>query len=149
MSVLIDVQYGTTLRAITCGECHIPFAIPADMDDAAHKDGRWFHCPNGHKIHYFKTETQQLKADLERTQQNLRYAREDRDRAQARAEAERRSRIAYKGVATKTRNRAAKGMCPVTTCKRHFVNVARHVATQHPDFTPDLNLDPVGTDGSE
>ena len=36
-----------------------------------------------------------------------------------------------KGHLTRSRKRACRGLCPF--CKRHFVNVQRHVETKHPD----------------
>lgn len=64
--------------------------------------------------------------------------RAERDRA-ARLAAERdqaeASARAYKGAATKARKRAKAGTCPC--CKRTFQQLARHMASQHPDFEPD------------
>lgn len=37
-----------------------------------------------------------------------------------------------RGVVTKTKNRIGKGVCPC--CNRTFVELARHIATKHPDY---------------
>jgi hypothetical protein len=44
----------------------------------------------------------------------------------------RRSRDGIKGVLTKVKRRVGKGTCPC--CKRHFVNVERHMKVKHPSF---------------
>ena len=66
--------------------------------------------------------------------------REMRQRAEMRLtatrdqlESEKRSHVATKGQLTKARKRIGKGVCPC--CNRHFTNVERHMATQHPDYS--------------
>lgn len=51
------------------------------------------------------------------------------------AEAVKRSAAAYKGAATRLKNRAKAGVCPC--CNRTFQNLARHMASQHPDHETD------------
>lgn len=132
MGQLVDIEYGTTIVAITCGTCHIPFGLPDGLYRAARRDGRWFYCPNGHNIHYYKTELEELKAEKDRLQrvaesraESLRIAREQRDAAK-------RSASALKGVVTKTKKRIGNGTCPC--CNRHFANVERHMQSQHPEY---------------
>jgi hypothetical protein len=44
---------------------------------------------------------------------------------------------AYKGQATRLRNRAKAGVCPC--CKRTVSQLARHMASKHPDFSTDAD----------
>ena len=46
--------------------------------------------------------------------------------------AEKNAHISTKGQLTKARKRIGNGVCPC--CNRHFTNVERHMATQHPEF---------------
>lgn len=135
MSNLIDVRYSTTLRAITCGECHIPFGVPVNLDDAARADGRRFWCPNGHRIGYSETENKRLQRERDRLVDAKERLVRQRDEALAEAEHNRRVAIGTKGALVATQRRIAKGVCPC--CKRSFVNVERHMSNQHPDFGGD------------
>lgn len=126
------ITYTGVLEVLSCGSCHVDFAIDQGWHQELQRTGDWFFCPNGHKIHYTKTEIQRLadeKAKLERSLEAAR-ARGDSWRDQAQA-AERQAR-AYKGHTTRLRKRAAAGVCPC--CTRTFQNLQRHMANQHPDF---------------
>lgn len=125
-----------------CGECGILFGMPDDFLTQRKRDGKTFYCPNGHGRHYSETEAQRLKKQLERAQQNYEYMRNSRDAARDQADSAERSRRALKGVVTRQRNRAAAGVCPVDGCHRHFQNLQRHIAGQHPDFASDEHPDP-------
>jgi hypothetical protein len=132
MGQLVDIEYGTRLTAITCGNCHIPFGLPAAMLKARQEDGGYFWCPNGHQIHYYETELDKLRKEKDRLQrvaesraESLRITRGQRDAAQ-------RSASALKGVVTKTKKRIGNGTCPC--CNRHFANVERHMQSQHPEY---------------
>lgn len=119
-----------------CCNCHCWFAISEDLHDRARADGSvWFHCPNGHSQHYTDTEIKRLRREAEAADRRLAATRAQLD--QARAEAEHQAAVArgYKGAMVKTKKRAAKGVCPVPGCRRHFVDVQRHVASKHPDWT--------------
>ena|ERR1035438_9978683 len=126
------LTYTTTLSKLTCGECHVPFAIPADLHDRVKATGALFYCPNGHKIRYSETENDRLKAKAEREERWRKEAEtrvtHERDQRQA---AERRV-SAYKGQVTKIKKRIGNGFCPC--CQRHFTNVERHMASKHPGY---------------
>jgi hypothetical protein len=126
--------YSTTLTVISCGECAIPFAIPSNLDNAAQKDGRSFWCPNGHKISYSETENQRLARELTAAKKRQGWAEANATAARDQAEAAERSARAYKGHATRIRNRFGAGMCPVDGCRRHFNNLADHMTTEHPGY---------------
>lgn len=121
------IIYTEHLTAVSCGECQIPFAIPADMLRKRQNDGKSFWCPNGCKISYGEGENARLRRHLASAQARETHARDQRQAAE-------RSAAAYKGVATRVRKRAANGVCPC--CNRTFANVARHMAGQHPGFQP-------------
>jgi hypothetical protein len=143
MPETMNLTYTTKLTSLTCGNCEIPFAMPDDMLRAAMRDGRFFWCPNGHKIHYATSENDELRkklADEERWQKSL-QAQLTHEQDQRRA-AER-SASAYKGQTTRLKNRAAAGVCPC--CNRSFVQLRRHMETKHPDFAEsDSGSDPRG-----
>jgi septal ring factor EnvC (AmiA/AmiB activator) len=86
-----------------------------------------FWCPNGHKLSYTETDADRLRDELARAKTDLLRAREARDSAE-------RSAAAYKGEVTKAKKRAAAALCPC--CNRSFVQLRRHLASQHPDYDP-------------
>jgi hypothetical protein len=131
-------SYSGELEFHQCHVCDIPFAIPVERsrrmirqrDNGVKQDG--VSCPNGHFFVYGgKSKVQRLE--------------EQRDRAESlaterlgRLERERKSHSATKGQLTKTKNRIAKGICPVQSCHRSYVNVANHMKKQHPDFVEEV-----------
>lgn len=107
--------------------------MPTALMKALRADSkRSFFCPNGHSQHYTESEADRLRRERDRLKQQI--AQEQDVARQWREEAEReKARAAgYKGVATKMRNRVAKGVCPC--CNRTFLDLARHMATKHPDI---------------
>jgi septal ring factor EnvC (AmiA/AmiB activator) len=99
-----------------------------ELRDRRLEDHKAWYCPNGHSQSYTgKTEAEKLRERLERVEIQRDHAREE-------AERQKRIAAAAKGQATKAKNRAAKGVCPHPDCKRSFVDVARHVATKHPEL---------------
>lgn len=119
---------------ITSCWCGIRLAIPDDLYGIARWRGIEIHCPLGHTFVYDDTlikEKARLEQELSDTRAGLIHARDERD-------FERRRVIAYKGVLGKTKKRIAAGVCPC--CTRAFQNLARHIATKHPEYpkVPDL-----------
>lgn len=134
-----DIAFSTTLAAIDCANCGITFGISTEFRERRRDDHRSFYCPNGHSLSYSgKSKTEEeldaARALAERESRRRRWAEESAQRSRETAEAERRRAAAYKGHATRIRNRIKNGVCPVSGCKRHFTNVRRHITTQHPDF---------------
>ena len=41
-----------TMTVLTCANCGIRFGVPGTWAYARRKDGRGFHCPNGHEMHF-------------------------------------------------------------------------------------------------
>lgn len=126
------ITYSTTLEAISCGECEIPFAIPVSLHKRLKETGARFYCPNGHHIRYSKTEADRLRDKLAQEEQWRKSAQARLTHERDQRMAAERSASAYKGRVTRLKNRAAAGVCPC--CNRHFENVERHMNTKHPDF---------------
>ncbi|WP_341896421.1 hypothetical protein [Sphingobium sp. YR657] len=125
----------TTLVHITCYRCSVPFGLERTSYEHLKRSSQEFHCPYGHKQHFVagKSEAEKLREQLD--EERRRRQRVEQDRAyhiEARESAERSAR-AFKGQVTRLRNRAKAGVCPC--CNRHFSQLERHMASQHPDFT--------------
>jgi hypothetical protein len=139
MTVLSRVQRGDTyagytdLRVMCCPVCGVLYAAPEVMLHKAERDKNiWWHCPNGHELHFpGKSLEQQLREAKEATSRE----RALRDQTEA-------SNRALRGVVTRTRRahartveRVAAGVCPC--CTRSFQNLARHMKAKHPDYQPE------------
>lgn len=117
-----------------CYKCHIIFAMPEDFQRRCREAGQAmeFFCPLGHGQVYSKSETQRLREELARTERQRDWSQTNARMYRDQLGASERSKAAIKGQLTKTRKRIANGVCPC--CKRHFVNVERHMQGQHPDY---------------
>ncbi len=120
-----------TLVVVQCGVCDILFGLSQAKYDRCFNTGEGFFCPNGHNF-YSQPENARLRRELEqakRIRTNLEgdVAWEQREKGRIGAQLR-----ATKGVVTKIRRRVANGVCPC--CKRHFVNLKRHMSGQHPEF---------------
>ena len=127
----------TTLTVISCGECHIPFAIPTHMHADLVRTGSRFYCPNGHNIRYADTENNRLQAQVERLSAQKDFWSKETERARASARLAERRAAAARGQVTKIKNRIAKGACPVPGCKRsgfEHTALVRHLHDMHPTF---------------
>ena len=116
-----------------CQTCGVWHCIPLAMYEGLQETGGFFHCPNGHQWGWregrnqrdaLRLERDRLKQDAARRDDYERELRGQRDAAQ-------RSAAAYKGAATRLKNRAKAGVCPC--CNRTFKNLAQHMKTQHSD----------------
>jgi hypothetical protein len=122
----VTYQETATMVTIDCVSCGMMFAVPEVWERKRRRSHDWFYCPNGHNLH-FPQESDVEKQQRLREQAERVLARREQD-----LEHERRSHAATKGQLTKTRKRVAGGVCPC--CNRSFVNLARHMQGQHPDF---------------
>jgi hypothetical protein len=119
---------------VRCCRCDVSFGLEQTSYDHLKRSSQEFHCPYGHKQHF-----PQGKSEVEKMRDQLDAERRRRERAEqesayqidARNTAERSAR-AYKGQVTRLRNRAKAGVCPC--CNRHFSQLERHMASQHPEF---------------
>jgi hypothetical protein len=125
------IEYTGTLTVIGCGHCHLNHAVPADFLKARQRDGATFWCPAGHTMSYGESTEHRLRRQLASASAQATHERDQRHAAE-------RSARAYKGAATRIRNRVANGVCPC--CNRTFADLARHMTGQHPDFAQDGDL---------
>ena len=125
----------TDLIIMTCPVCGVTYAIPATLQANAISKGQgkiqWF-CCNGHQLGYHG------KSDAEKRAED---AEARATRASQRADATRdllkdtENRLrAQKGATTKAKKRHAAALCPC--CNRSFVQLRRHLETQHPEYKP-------------
>lgn len=139
MSRITNID-GRRFAQFVCGKCGIEHWVPEAFYDEQVKlgpSGGWY-CPNGHRRVFRESAADQLRRERDRLQQQLAqkddaiaYQREQRERAE-------RSAAAYKGQTTRLKKRAKAGVCPC--CNRTFENLARHMATQHPEMDPNENV---------
>lgn len=136
----VAIQVETQLVTETCcrSDCGILFAVPADWQARRRRDHTSFYCPNGHPQSYTaKTESEQLRDELERTKRSLGWETDRRKRAEEGAMNLARSRSALRGQVTRLKNKAKAGECAF--CHEQFPNVADHVAEAHPDVSTDAS----------
>ena len=117
---MTTMDYTETLVVTHCW-CGIALAIPSNLNRIAHESRHELYCPLGHTFTYGDTYKERLERERRRHEAT-------RDLLGA----EERSHSATRGHLTRQKRRIAAGVCPC--CHRHFVNVARHMASQHPDF---------------
>lgn len=124
------------LVEIKCYRCKEPFGLDRSTYETLLRSHQQFHCPWGHGQSFIEGESEEDKLRRERDQLKQRIAYKDDmiREAEARAEHEKRRANGYKGHATKITKRAKAGVCPC--CNRTFQQLARHMASKHPTFTP-------------
>ena len=88
--------------------------------------------PQRHGQHFTKTNNTKLKEEADRLKKLLDTERKRVEWAQTHNRHLEASLRSEKGAKTKLKKRIANGVCPC--CNRTFVNVQRHMATQHKDF---------------
>ena len=121
------------LETRECNECHIIYGVPMEFIKWRREDHKTFWCPNGHARHF----PQENEAEALRTK--LRAENLARESAERRArEAEQSNQLAIEAklklerAVKRAAKRTAAGVCPC--CPRTFTNLARHIATKHPEF---------------
>lgn len=118
------LTYSGELVVETCW-CGIAHAVPRaliDEQNRQHRNGETqlgIFCPLGH------TWVHAGKSELEREQ-------ERRKALEAQLSTTRDELAATRTELATTKHRVARGVCPC--CKRSYVNVARHMAGQHPNY---------------
>jgi len=117
-----------SLVTVSCPNCWIEYAIPSALDSKAReiKAEKSIYCPNGHSWHY----TGEREVDIERRKRQL--AEQDNARLAGEAARHNRARIKAEADLRQHRRRTKAGLCPC--CNRSFVNMQRHMKTQHPDY---------------
>lgn len=54
----------TWMEGVKCAECHTVFSAQQDVLTKCKQEGAGFYCPQGHKLWFGKSETEQLKGEL-------------------------------------------------------------------------------------
>jgi hypothetical protein len=125
----VNVFTGSVMMVeMTCPTCGVAYALSEVYRNTRKQDHKNWRCPNGHTL-WFPEES-----DEEKLRRRLKMERAANERLRMERDASERSRAAIKGHLTRARNRIAKGVCPVPSCKRHFANVENHMRTEHPDY---------------
>lgn len=126
----------TELVVTSCGVCGSIFAIPDSLERSCRRDSNHhFYCPScGKQLVYTESETKKLKRELEAERARRVSAQDQHQAALAEVEHQRARARGYKGAMVQTKKRAAKGVCPVPGCRRHFVDVQRHIQSKHPSW---------------
>jgi hypothetical protein len=123
------------LTVEVCCACGIAFAMPTELQTAARRNPKLlFYCPAGHSQRYLESEEDRLKRQLREAravQARLEVSLTATDDQRRAAE---RSAAAFRGHATRLRNRAQAGRCP--ECHQQWPDVAEHMATEHPQPAP-------------
>ena len=121
---MTTIEISADIKLVTheCFRCHIIFAMPKFLDERAQKFGDTFYCPNGHGAIYTESEVFKLKHQLEATEADREIYRQQRD-----------DTLILLSKKNKEIQRIQKrihaGVCP--ECKRHFVNLERHMQGKH------------------
>lgn len=120
--------------------CGLQHAVPESLyreKKRCHDAGSRYegiYCPLGHQWLFsrepaHKRHARELEAEKRRTTE----VKLQRDRAQREANTNEARRRAEKAAKTRLKNRVAAGVCPC--CNRTFKQLARHMKSQHPDFS--------------
>lgn len=129
-TITLDVQ----LVLEECCQCGMVFAVSSSFQRQRQRQHDTFYCPAGHGQAYTgKSDLEQAQADIEKYRRLWKEEANYAASVVSERNAAQRSLRATKGQLTKTKKRIANGVCPC--CRRHFVNLERHMTGQHPDYT--------------
>lgn len=121
-----------------CSRCKELFGLHPDTYEVLKRSSATFVCPHGHQQHFplGKSETERLRDDLEAERRRRQSAEQSVAFYVQQAKHEQRRAAGYKGQAVKLSKRAKAGVCPC--CNRTVSQLARHMQTQHPDYSADV-----------
>lgn len=114
----------TAFETEACCSCGVVFAMTAEFRASRLRDKREWYCPNGHKQWYVG------KTDAEKA----REAEQALRKAELKLQAEMDQRQAADRELKRLQQRSKGGACPC--CNRTFVQLARHIKSQHPEYQP-------------
>ena len=127
------ITYVGSLTVLTCPTCAMRFGMPDDYERHRRDDHKQFYCPAGHTQYFSgKSEAERLAEQLGSSQRSLEFYRGEAERQRQFKLAAQRSVRARKGVATRLRNRIARGQCPC--CSETFKNLKLHMKSKHPKW---------------
>lgn len=123
-----------TVTSATCCKCGYEIWMTEGYKRARRRDHKWFYCTSCGTSQHWSQESKEERLARELRAANQREETQRQRLREAREATERERKVAqgYKGAWVKTKKRIGKGTCPC--CKRHFSNVERHMATQHPEY---------------
>lgn len=127
------VQTAIEFVTIECYKCGIVFAVDRALQGNWRRDKTEWYCPNGHAQSYTESEADRLRKQLD-------AAKRDAEWQKQRAESADKRLIAAKGQMTKLKKRVHAGVCP--HCQRTVSQMARHIATKHPEVLSDPDATP-------
>jgi len=120
-----------TLETMRCPSCGMVYAMPQAWKERlfvrfnrGEKDVQWY-CPQGHVI-VFTSES-----ELDRIRRERDQLKQDNARLDEIAMENHREAVRVQKELKRQARRAAAGVCPC--CHRTFSQLARHMATEHPD----------------
>jgi hypothetical protein len=134
-----SVSFEVDMVLEECCNCGVLFAMTKDFKDEKLKvsqrhNRRTFYCPNGHS-QFYTGETEERSSSAEPRSSRKRSSANSRMRQRARGRKHETHRAnGYKGHATRISKRVKHGVC--ICCNRTFADLAAHMATKHPQFTP-------------
>ena len=117
------------VNAHECGKCGVVYGLSEEFERWRRQDGATFYCPNGHGRAFVESEVERLNAELKRSRERAESYRSWSERVEQDLATARKQHAVTKGQLTKVRKRIQAGVCP--QCRRHFMNVERHMETQH------------------
>ena len=125
------VKVGTELVTETCYQCGVLFAMSGDFRGRRLDDHQDFYCPAGHPQHYTgQNEAERLREQLDAEKRRTLWYTQAYDQHTAEIRDLGNQLRAQKAAKSRILNRVQNGVCP--HCRRHFMNVERHMATKHP-----------------
>lgn len=130
---MITFERTAKFTVLTCGECHVEFAMTNEMYRRRVEDKKRFYCPNGH-CRVFNGESASDKA--QRLAGQLDMERTRRQAAEKTADYAIRSRKAVSTRLRKVKQRVGHGVCPC--CNRTFKQLAAHMEMKHPGYAAEL-----------
>lgn len=127
-------RYGThqDVTILDCANCGITFGITSSFEQRRREDHKGFYCPNGHSnVYKGESETEKLRRRLDFARDNAARIAAERDQAKQDAKVQKGRATRFLNDRDRERKRAAAGVCPC--CNRTFKQLARHMASQHPE----------------
>jgi hypothetical protein len=125
----VKLAHEMEIVLVDCFNCGTVFGINDNLHRRFRERGDTFYCPNGHSQAYTKSLVEVEKEKAKKEVERLQWELQSKNNRIMFTENQLR---ATKGAVTKLKKRIANGACPC--CKRQFVNLHRHMESQHPDY---------------
>lgn len=129
-ATVLQLRSAAWEEAETCCVCGVEFASPVIRK--RRDDAKTFWCPNGHSQSYSKSTEQKLREELQAERAKKEQAQREVEWAKAEAKGARIAEGKAKARLKRVKTRIHAGVCDC--CNRTFQNLARHMATKHPEI---------------